>query len=922
MADEETQTVVVDGHPIKLTNLSKVLYPASGTTKADVIGYYAAVADVMLPHLRQRPATRKRWPDGVGDDDHQGPVFFNKDLAKGTPDWVRRYVISHRDHDNAYPVVNDLATLTWLGQLAALEIHVPQWRFDLEGDPQNPDRLVLDLDPGEGVSLAECADVARWVREILADIGHDPIPVTSGSKGIHLYAPLDGSQTTEEATEVARQLALALEADQPGRVTAVMKRSGRAGKVFIDWSQNNGAKTTVSPYSLRGRRRPTVAAPRTWEELEDPDLDQLTYDEVLSRIGAGHDPFAPLAPRIWHSGDRPGQDRSGQDRSGQDRPGQDRPGQDRPGQDRPGQDRPGQDPLAAYRSMRDPAKTPEPVPSADQPVTVRSDGQPTFVIQEHHARALHWDFRLERNGVLVSWAVPKAPPTDPKVNHLAVQTEDHPLEYGTFEGSIPRGEYGGGQVTIWDAGTYTTHKWRDGKEVIVTLVGREGGGLGGPSKFALIHTGGRGGQAERNWLMHRMQIDPENAELPLHPAAVAGDAAQVLEVVGGSAAGSGPGMDSPDPSGGSAGADSPPATDRSSGADGSSATDRPSGADGPSGADTPSGPAQHADFPEPIRPMLATPATVADVGDEEDWAFEMKWDGVRVVVYLAGGEVRLQSRKGRDETATYPDLIDDLSAIECDSAILDGEIVVLDESGTPSFGLLQPRINLTRPADIKAAARTYPAQLMLFDLVALDGTSYTRRPYEERRAALTDLVPDRPGSRVKVPPIFDGDLQAARETSQALRLEGVVAKRRGSIYQTGRRGHTWLKIKNRHSQAVIVGGWRPGQGRRDGGVGSLLVAVPSPDGLRYIGRVGSGFSDRELSEIDATVARLARQTNPMIDVPAEDARDAHWITPSQVGEVEYVELTTAGKLRHPVWKTWRRDLSPDEIVWENPAQGP
>ena len=326
---------------------------------------------------------------------------------------------------------------------------------------------MLDLDPGEGVTLAECAEVARWVREILADIGHEPVPVTSGSKGIHLYAPLDGSQTSAEATELARQLALALEADQPDRVTAVMKKAGRGGKVFIDWSQNNGAKTTVSPYSLRGRARPTVAAPRTWEELEDPDLAQLEYDEVLARVADG----GPV--RRAATGGRPA----------------------RPALDVPRHAGRRQDPGAGA--------------AEGESITVRGpDELPTFVIQEHHARALHWDFRLERDGVLVSWAVPKAPPTDPKVNHLAVQTEDHPLEYGTFEGTIPAGEYGGGQVTIWDAGTYTTHKWRDGKEVIVTLFGRDGGGLDGTAKFALIHTGAGGGQAEQNWLMHRMELDP------------------------------------------------------------------------------------------------------------------------------------------------------------------------------------------------------------------------------------------------------------------------------------------------------------------------------------------------------------------------------------------------------------------------------
>ena len=464
------QVVTVEGRTIKLSNLDKVLYPQTETTKADVLSYYAQVGPTMLPHLRDRPATRKRWPDGVGEVKGKRPtVFFNKDLGAGTPDWVPRRTISHKDHDNDYPVINDLATLTWLAQLAALEIHVPQWRFGPDGHPQNPDRLVLDLDPGPGVSLAECASIALLVRDILRDIGHDPVPVTSGSKGIHLYAPLDGSQTPEQATEVARELALALESDHPDLVVSTMKRSQRDGKVFIDWSQNNGAKTTVSPYSLRGRDRPWVAAPRTWDELDDPDLRQLEYQEVVTRLAAFGDPLAATAP----SAER--------------------------------------DRLTRYRSMRDPTKTPEPVPAG--PTGRHQDGF-RFVIQEHHARRLHYDVRLERDGVLASWAVPKAPPTDPTINHLAVRTEDHPLEYLTFHGAIPKGEYGAGNMRVWDTGTYRLHKWREGKEVVVTLFGQPGGGLGGVRKFALIHTGGGDSQPEKNWLMHLMETDPEDREGP------------------------------------------------------------------------------------------------------------------------------------------------------------------------------------------------------------------------------------------------------------------------------------------------------------------------------------------------------------------------------------------------------------------------
>jgi bifunctional non-homologous end joining protein LigD len=820
------QVVTIGGRTIKLSNLDKVLYPKSQTTKADVLSYYAQVGPTMLPHLRDRPATRKRWPDGVGEVKGKRPtVFFNKDLGAGTPDWVQRRTIAHKDHDNDYPVINDLATLTWLAQLAALEIHVPQWRFGPDGTPHNPDRLVLDLDPGPGVSLAQCAWTAMLVRDILRDIGHDPVPVTSGSKGIHLYAPLDGSQTPEQATEVARELALALESDHPDLVISTMKRSERDGKVFIDWSQNNGAKTTVSPYSLRGRDRPWVAAPRTWEELEDPDLRQLEYQEVITRLADLGDPLAPLAPGA------------------------------------------GRDLLATYRSMRDPAKTPEPVPGG--PPDGSQDGF-RFVIQEHHARRLHYDVRLEHDGVLASWAVPKAPPTDPKINHLAVRTEDHPMEYLTFHGTIPKGQYGAGAMRVWDTGTYRLHKWREGKEVIITLFGQPDGGLGGVRKFALIHTGSGDSQPEKNWLMHLMETDPEDRD--------------------------GPGSTHPEP-----GKEQSPDQEV-----------RPEAGEGQR-------PAEEIEFPEQVDPMLATLTDAAHFGDESGWAFEMKWDGVRAICYLAGERVKLLSRKGRDDTLAYFDVVDDLSKIKVQTVILDGEVVVTDAAGRPNFGLLQHRINLTRPADIERVAKTYPAQLMLFDVLELNGQSLIKKTYQERREILENLIAPEPGSRIQVPPIFEGDLRAALATADQLQLEGVVAKRRNSIYQPGRRTHTWLKIKLHRAQEVVIGGWRPGQGRRDGGVGSLLMGVPTEAGLHYVGRVGSGFNDRQLDDIQARLEKLSRKTSPFIDVPREDARDAHWVTPSLVGEITYGELTEPGRLRHPVWRGLRPDKSPEEVVWERPS---
>jgi bifunctional non-homologous end joining protein LigD len=838
MAAKGGQQVTVEGRTLTVTNLDKVLYPATGTTKGEVIAYYAEVGKVLVPHLWQRPVTRKRWPDGVGADGGHVNVFFAKDLPRGTPDWVRRFPIQHSDGTNDYPVANDIPTLVWLAQLAALELHVPQWRFAEDGAPLPPDRLVLDLDPGEGVSLAECAEVAGWVREVLDGAGMPSFPVTSGSKGIHLYAHLDGSLDPGGASALARELAEALQTEHPDRVTAVMRRSDRPGKVFLDWSQNNGNKTTITPYSLRGRNHPNVAAPRTWDELADPDLRHLEFHEVLARLADHGDLLAPLA--------RPAPPTVPEEAARNERPSRRAP-----------------DRLATYRSMRDPGKTPEPVP-AEPPSD--SDGR-SFVIQEHHARRLHYDVRLERDGVLVSWAVPKGPPTDPKENHLAVPTEDHPLEYGRFEGTIPKGEYGGGTVRIWDAGTYDLEKWRD-KEVIVVLHGRPDGGLEGkPSKFALIKTGD-------DWLMHRMVIP--SAQTPEHTTP------------------------------------NPVPEERSRGT-----SERVT--KGPPPA------------PETLDPMLATLADPSDLGNESDWAFEMKWDGVRVLVQLDHGHVQLRSRRGRDETARSPDLIEDLAALPCEQAVLDGEIVALDDAGAPRFEKLQPRMNLTRPADIAAAAAAAPAQVMLFDLLSLNGQSLLPQPYEVRRELLESLAhPEDPssgsgtassgpgsvGSRVHVPAVFDGDLTAALDASEAFRLEGVVAKRRGSTYEPGRRSSAWLKIKHRRTQAVVIGGWRVGRGNRAGTFGSLLVGVPGPDGLTYAGRVGSGFNDAGLVEAMRQLAPLARATSPFVDVPHEDARDATWVEPRLVGEVFYAERTGSNRLRAPVWRGWRPDLAPTDVVWE------
>ncbi len=807
------QSVRVGERTIRVTNLDKVLYPETGTTKRDVLDYYAAVAPVLLPHAARRPLTRKRWPDGVGTEDGPLKPFFRKDLEDSAPDWIPRVSIRHTEHTNVYPLADEPAVLTWLGQVAALELHVPQWRVGPRGGQRKPDRLVLDLDPGPGTGLPECAAIARECREVLQGMGMESVPVTSGSKGIHLYAGLDGTYTSAQVSAVAHELARALEADHPDTVVSDMKKSLREGRVLIDWSQNSASKTTVCPYSLRGRSRPTVAVPRAWEELDDPDLAHLTMAEVIARVEEGDDPLAPLGTAIESTRGAP-------------------PAAETP--EAP-------DRLHVYRSKRGRDRTPEPVPA--EPPTA-SGRDPVFVIQEHHATALHFDTRLEHDDVLVSWAVPKGPPVDKGVNRLAVQTEDHPLEYATFEGTIPRGEYGAGEVTIWDSGVSEIEKWED-DEVVAVLHGRADGGLGGVGRrYVFVRTDGD------QWLMRLMKDQP-----PTHRAAQT----------------------------------STPERSRRSGA----------------------GTAAPAELPGP---MLATAGTPGPRFENDEWAYEAKWDGYRVIVGVGSSEVALRSRNGSDLTAVFPELAE-FTRLARPGSIFDGEIVALNSANRPDFGLLQKRGKLSRSREIERAASRSPVQCMVFDMLRdPDDGDLTERPYTERRSLLTDRL--EAGGRVQVPDDLGVPLTTALDVSLELGLEGIVAKHVDSAYRPGRRSEDWVKIKHEQHQEVVVIGWREGHGSRAHTFGSLLLAVPVDGTLRYAGRAGTGFDDEQLDELHTRLSRLRRKTPAATDVPGEDRRDATWVSPKLVGEVRHSGRTRDGRLRHPVWRGLREDKVPDEVRWE------
>jgi bifunctional non-homologous end joining protein LigD len=797
----ETVEVRVGGRRLRLTNLDKVLYPAAGTTKGEVIDYYTRIAPALLPHLAGRPVTRKRWPDGVSSE-----PFFAKDLEPGAPAWIHRHPIDHSSGAKDYPLVDDVPTLVHLAQIASLELHVPQWRFDTERGRGYPDRLVLDLDPGPGVGLAECAEVARAARPILDDLGMPALPVTSGSKGIHLYAALDATRSSDDISAFARELARALEADLPDLVVSRMSKSVRDGRVFVDWSQNNAAKTTISPYSLRGREEPTVAAPRSWDELDDPDLRHLRFDEVLARVDADGDLLAALAPASVPL-------------------------------------------LAPYLAKRSADRTPEPMPAdATAPASRDGNGAARFVVQEHHATRLHYDLRLERDGVLVSWAVPRGIPDTPDRNHLAVMTEPHPMEYLTFAGEIPAGEYGAGTMTVWDTGTYEAEKWRD-DEVIFTMTGTDGGPVG-TARFALIRTSGAGEKSQ--WLLHRMK---EASATPAKRLAAAR-----LPRLG-------------------------------------------AGATGAAGA---------------TAPMLATPSTHAVARQSArswgaEWA-EFKWDGVRAVGLWDGNRLRLRARSGTDITDRYPELSQIDAGLGELPVVVDGEIVAFDATGRPSFSRLQHRMHLTKPGEIERERTRIPVAYLLFDVLDVGGTDAASLPLAQRRQLLEQVAADI-ASPLQLTPVID-DVDAALSAAREHGLEGIVVKDPRSPYRRGRRSEEWLKVKLTHTQEVVIGGIRPGRGGRTGSIGSLLLGIPDSDGIRYVGRVGSGFGEATLAQLQRMLEPLRTDRTPLVGVPRADAADALWVRPELVGEVEYAEFTPGGTLRHARWRGLRSDVAPEDVRFE------
>jgi bifunctional non-homologous end joining protein LigD len=470
------------------------------------------------------------------------------------------------------------------------------------------------------------------------------------------------------------------------------------------------------------------------------------------------------------------------------------------------------DRLGSYRAKRDFRQTPEPKGRAREQAAAGR-----FVVQEHHARRLHWDLRLEHEGTLASWAVPRGIPAHPDENRLAVRTEDHPLEYLEFEGEIPKGEYGAGTMTVWDSGTFEAEKFRD-DEVIAVFHGERLSG-----RYALFRTRGQ------DWLIHRMDPPEDPGYEPM---------------------------------------------------------------------------------PDRLKPMLARSGELPR--NEQDYGFEVKWDGIRTVLFCDHGHLTLQGRNFTDFTPRYPEVRELARELGARRLILDGEIVAFDDEGRPSFERLQTRMHLASDSAVKRRLRDTPVTYVIFDLLYLDGRSTLSLAYEDRRELLEELELEGPAWRT--PAYHRGEGSALLAATRELGIEGVVAKRLDCPYEPGRRASGWIKVKNVRVQDVVIGGWTPGEGGRGGRLGALAVGVYEDGRLVYAGKVGTGFTDKTLSLLARELEPLRRPSSPFDG--RQPPKGTVFVEPRLVAAVEFREWTRSGTLRAPSFKGLRPDKDPHECVRE------
>jgi DNA ligase D-like protein (predicted ligase)/DNA ligase D-like protein (predicted polymerase)/DNA ligase D-like protein (predicted 3'-phosphoesterase) len=771
MAARKSQIAEVGKRRIELSNLDKVLYPDDHIVKAQLIEYYFKIAPTILAHLKGRPLSLVRFPDGIA-----GESFFQKNRPDWAPDWLEHVTLGEEKKD--YVIATEQASLVWLANLACIELHQMHSRsphFD------KPDYITYDFDPPDGFNFRTVVEVALEFKEHLESFGYHPFVKTTGRKGLHVLTPIGPNWTFEQAFEAAKLVAQPFVESHSTTLTLQIKKDQRKGKVLLDIYRNRPSQTIVAAYSARGLPGAPVSTPLQWEELTTLESSRaFTLFDVPDRVLQNGDPWEAIDAYATplHT---------------------DRKASSAPTPLPRGRTYKTPEQLESYAAKRSFEKTLEPKPA---PITTAGNA---FVVHRHHASRLHYDLRLEQNGVLKSWAVPKGLPPRPGIMRLAVNVEDHPLDYVNFEGAIPKGEYGGGMMWKFALGRYEiTKQKKDG--FYFRLQSKELTG-----EYRIHRT------KENQWLLERV--------------------------------------------------------------------------------DTP----QIDWLRQRIEPMLARPADKPP--SSTDYLYEVKWDGIRALISLDEGQMKIYGRNGLDFTAQFPELVVP-EAFRGTCGLFDGEIVCLEADGRPQFRNVIYRMQQKTEGAIARARAKFPAVCYLFDCLYLDGRPIVNEPLTRRREWLEDAVRKEFAYRVSEV-VEDGP--AFLEAVKALKLEGVLAKLRSSPYTPGKRGDSWLKIKTRHTIECVIMGYTKGQGDRQSTFGALHIALRDGTAWKYLGRVGSGFDDATLKSIARDIQQLAVVKSPFKVKVLEESRTV-WVEPKTVCEVEYASFTPDGLLREPVFLRLRPDL--------------
>jgi bifunctional non-homologous end joining protein LigD len=761
---KNSQLVEIGKHKIELTNLDKVLFPDDHIIKAEVVQYYLKIAPTLLRHIKGRALSFIRYPDGI-----EGESFFTKNKPNYAPDWIESEKLGKEKKD--YIIATNQATLVWTANLAALEIHQGQSR---QPDFDKPDYFVIDLDPPDDFPFSNIIEMAFDVKKHLESYGYIPFVKTTGRKSVHIVAPLEANYFYDDIAAATQEIGKSFVKKFPKTATLNIRKDARPDKVLIDVYRNRGSQTIISPYSLRAFPQAPVSMPITWEKLQNTKAIQdytihnaldliLEEGDAWESIGAFSTELHTKRKKVTATGKTP-------------------------------------ESLDKYKKKRTFEKTSEPGAEA----TAGSGN--AFVVHRHHATRLHYDLRLEQDGVLKSWAVPRGLPPNPGVKRLAVHTEDHPLKYLDFHGSIPKGEYGGGDMWIYARGKYQVSK------------------------------------TKKNGFYFRLQSKEISAEYRIHDT---GNNQWLLERV------------------------EEPQIDYLN------------------------------QFNEP---MLAESAKKVPLA--ENFIYEVKWDGIRAMISINDGEIKIYSRNGKDITGNFPELCIPEQAFRISTAVFDGEIVCLDDTGRPVFKDVIKRLFPKAEGAIERAAKKTPAVCYLFDCLYLDGRPLVNEPLWQRQEWLADSI------KADTPYRFSNSVEDGKGLFEAARLhglEGIMAKDINSKYYPGKRSSGWTKVKVRNTIDCIIIGYTEGKGDRSNHFGAMHIAQKNGDHLKYLGKVGTGWDSKKMEELFSELSRITK-VEKMIDEKLLDDKVSSWINPELYCEVQYASETSAGTLREPVFIRLRPDL--------------